>query len=67
MVNALQTKLRFTLRYLGKYLLVLDDVFVCGQQHVELPAAQLWHKSAAQARSALETETKGNVSVRPLS
>lgn len=25
--------------HLGQYLLVLDDVFIGGQQHIELPAA----------------------------
>lgn len=44
--------------YLGKYLLVLDDVFIGGQQHIELPAAQLWYKSAAQAGSPLEAEER---------
>lgn len=48
----------FHVFYLGKYLLVLDDVFIGGQQHIELPAAQLWHKSAAQAGSSLEAEQR---------
>lgn len=49
---------RLDVFYLGQNLLVLDDVFIGGQQHVELPAAQLWHKPPAEARSALEAEQR---------
>lgn len=44
----------FDLFYLGQYLLVLDDVFIGGQQDIELPAAELRHKPAAQSRSSLQ-------------
>lgn len=39
--------------HLGQDLLVLDDVFIGGQQHVELPAAELRNKPTAQSRGAL--------------
>lgn len=58
----------FDLFYLGQYLLVLDDVFIGGQQDIELPAAELRHKPAAQNRSSLsmgETQRKDE-SAKPI-
>lgn len=41
---------------LGQYVLVLDDVLVCGQQHVEFAAAELRHQSSAQAGGTLSAK-----------
>ena len=48
-----QRRWSFDLFHLGQYVLVLDDVFIGGQQDIELPAAQLRHETAAQGRGAL--------------
>jgi len=42
--------------HLGQDELVLDDIFVGGQEHVELPAAQLRHEPAAQHGGSLTPE-----------
>ena len=40
--------------HLGQHLLVLDDVLVGGEQHVELAAAQDGDEGSAGGRGALE-------------
>lgn len=47
----------FDLFHLGQYLLVLDDIFIRGQQDIKLPAAELRHKPTTQSRSALQWGT----------
>ncbi len=42
-------------RYLGKHMLVFDDVFVGGDQHVELAAAQLRDEGSSSSRRPLNT------------
>lgn len=44
---------RFDPFHLSQYMLVFDDVFIGGQQDVELPAAELRHKPTTQSRGAL--------------
>lgn len=39
--------------YLGQYVPVLDNVFVGGEQNVELPTTKLRYQVAAQVRGAL--------------
>lgn len=48
---------RFDLFHLGQYLLVLDDIFIRGQQDIKLPAAELRHKPTTQSRSTLQWGT----------
>lgn len=50
---------RFDPFHLSQYMLVFDDVFIGGQQDVELPAAELRHKPTTQSRSALTCGDKG--------
>lgn len=49
--------------YLRQYLLVLDDVFIGGQQDIKLPAAELRHKPTAQSRSSLQYEAHKEKSI----
>lgn len=51
---AAQMEQNFSLFHLSQYLLVLDDVFIGCQQDIELPAAELRHKSTPQRRSSLQ-------------
>lgn len=44
---------RFNPFNLGQDVLVFDDVFIGGQQDIELPAAELRHKPTTQSRGAL--------------
>lgn len=44
---------RFDPFHLSQYMLVFDDVFIGGQQDVELPAAELRHQPTTQSRGAL--------------
>lgn len=39
--------------YLGKNLLVFDDVLIGGDEHVEFTAAKLWHQRPPQGWRAL--------------
>lgn len=48
----------FDLFHLGQYVFVLDDVFIGGQQDIELPATKLRHEPTAQSRGALPCERK---------
>ena len=52
-IQVLKKGQSFDLFHLGQYLLVLDNVFIGGQQDIELPAAELRHKPTAQSRGAL--------------
>lgn len=46
-------------------MLVLDDVFVGGQQDVELPAAELRHEPTAQSGGPLHKDKKERVILSP--
>ena len=48
----------FELLHLGQYVLVLNDVFIGGQQDVELPTAELRNEPTAQHRGALPWERR---------
>ncbi len=52
-----QVTTRRRTRYLGQHMLVFDDVFVGGDQHVELAAAQLRDEGSSSSRRPLNTHT----------
>lgn len=54
----------FSFFHLGQNVLVLDDVFIGGQQNVEFPTTELRHEPPAQGGGALQRgDTEGKVSV----
>lgn len=48
-------------------MLVLDDVFIGGEQNIEFPTAELRHKSTAQGWGALLIERKTTIPITVLS